>query len=55
MEKARELEALLAELQACLARADKLKLEFVAIFLCQAIDQMKNELEQDAGDGGGTA
>lgn len=55
MEKARELEALLAELQACLAHADALKLEFVAIFLCQAIDQMKIELERSAKRGGGPA
>lgn len=53
MDRARELQALLAGLQACLVQADALNIELVAIFLCQAIDRMKLELEPNGEDGNG--
>ena len=50
MDRARELQALLAGLQACLVQADALKIELVAIFLSQAIDRMKLELKLNCED-----
>lgn len=55
MDRALELQALLAQSQACLVRADALKLELVAIFLCQAIDRLKIELEHIVTEEGGEA
>ncbi len=53
MDRARERQALLAGLQACLVQAGALRIELVAIFLCQAIDRMKLELEPNCEDGSG--
>lgn len=53
MDRARELQALLAGLQACLVQADALRIELVAIFLSQAIDRMKLELKLNCEDANG--